>query len=186
MKNETKTNVEEVEETKEEKELSLDELLKNPKYQSEFDKKVAKSIETATSNAKAKWEQEQADKIAESQKLANMDELQKKDYEIERLNKELSKRDEEKQANDLMTEAIKQANEKGIPLEIMTALNYKNETAESIASKIAIYDKAFQTQKTNVIAEYSKEKAPQTGNANQTIPTKDWGYEDYAKHYEDE
>lgn len=181
---EEEKNVEEIKEV-EKKEVetkkTFEEILQDSYYQREFDKKVAKSIETATNNAKKKWEQEQAEKIAESQKLANMDEIQKKDYEIERLTKELAQRDADKQANDLMTEAIKQANEKGIPLEVMTALDYKNETAESIASKISIYEKAFQTQKTNVIAEYSKEKAPQTGDANVVEPKT--GYEAFAEQY---
>lgn len=166
----------------EESVMTLDEILQDPYYQSEFDKKVAKSIETATSNARAKWEKEKEEEIAESQKLANMDEIQKKDYEIETLKKELAQRDADKQADDLMKEAIKQANEKGIPLEIMTALNYKNETAESIAKKIEVYEKAFLTQKTNVIAEYSKEKAPQTGERNIQEPKT--GYEAFAEEYE--
>lgn len=144
---------------------TLQELLdSNKDYKSEFDSKVTKATETAIKNAKEKWEREQAEKVAESQKLAQMDELQKKDYEIERLTKELAQRDSDKQASDLMNEAIKQASSKGIPLEVMTALNYKNETAESIANKIEVYVKAFQTTKTNAIEDYSKEKAPQTGD----------------------
>ncbi len=200
MKQEEKQNIQNV--SKESKEVetnvssetganaevkTLQELLdSNKNYQSEFDTRITKATETAVTNAKVKWEQEQAEKVAESQKLANMDELQKKDYEIERLNKELAKRDADKQANDLMTEAIKQANEKGIPLDIMTALDYKNETAESIANKIAIYENAFQTQKNNIIAEYSREKAPQTGNNQVNVPNANWKYEDYAEHFKDE
>lgn len=147
------------------KEQTLDEILaSNPKLQSEYDKKVASSIETATNNAKSKWDKEQADKVAESQKLAQMDEIQKKDYEIETLKKDLAERDAKQQASDLMTEAIKLANEKGIPLEVMTALNYRNETAESIKNKIEIYSKAFQTTRTSAIEEYSKESAPKVGD----------------------
>lgn len=144
---------------------TLQELLDSDKgLKSEFDSKITKATETAVKNAKDVWEKEQAKKVAESQKLAEMDESQKKDYELEQLRNELAKRDAEKQANDLMTEAIKQANEKGIPLEVMTALDYQNETAESVAKKIEVYSKAFQTAKNNAIENYSKEDAPQTGD----------------------
>lgn len=167
----------------EKKEQTLDEILaSNPKLQSEYDKKVASSIETATINAKSKWDKEQADKVAESQKLAQMDEIQKKDYEIETLKKDLAERDAKQQASDLMTEAIKLANEKGIPLEVMTALNYRNETAESIKNKIEIYSKAFQTTRTSAIEEYSKESSPKVGDyKGETKDISKMSYEELSK-----
>lgn len=162
---------------------TLQELLdSNKTYKSEFDSKITKATETAIKNARENWEKEQAEKVAESQKLAQMDELQKKDYEIERLTKELAQRDSDKQANDLMNEAIKQASSRGIPLEIMTALDYKNETAESIASKIEIYTKAFQNTKNNAIEDYSKEKSPQTGDYKGEVkPQSQMSYEELSK-----
>lgn len=154
----------------------------NKDYKSEFDSKITKATETAVKNAREKWEKEQAEKVAESQKLAQMDEIQKKDYEIERLTKELAQRDSDKQASDLMNEAIKQASSKGIPLEVMTALDYKNETAESIANKIEVYTKAFQITKTNAIEDYSKEKAPQTGDYKEESKSKSqMSYEELSK-----
>lgn len=162
---------------------TLQELLDSDKnYKSEFDSKITKATETAVKNAKVIWEKEQADKVAESQKLAQMDEIQKKDYEIDNLKKQLAQRDADKQATDLMNEAIKQASSKGIPLEVMTELNYKNETAESIAKKIDVYAKAFQTIKTSAINEYSKEKAPQTGDyQGETKDESQMSYEELCK-----
>ena len=146
------------------KELTFDEFLAKPEFQREFDRRLAKSNETSIANAKAKWERDQAEKIAESQKLAQMDEIQKRDYEIENLKKELSKRDVEKQANDLRNEAIRQANERGIPLEVMTELDYRNETAETINKKIDVYSNAFRSATNNAIESYSREYAPQTSD----------------------
>lgn len=158
----------EVEESEEATPKTLDEILQDSYYQSEFDKKVAKANETAVANAikkaRAEWEQEVASQKAESEKLASMDELQKKDYELENLRKENEAYKQKEEANKLMSEAIKQATEKGIPLEIMTALDYTKETADSVNSKIEVYAKTFQSVKSNVIAEYSKESAPQTGD----------------------
>lgn len=142
-------------------------------------------VEKIKALERANWEKEQADKIAESQKLAQMDEIQKKDYEIDRLTKELAKRDADKQADDLRNEAIKQASSKGIPLEVMMALDYKNETADSIANKIEVYTKAFQTVRTSAIDDYSKEKAPQTGDRTPEEKTLSdcKSYQDFDEYY---
>lgn len=162
--------------------MTLDEILEDKSYRAEFDRRMTKAQETAIANAKKQWEKEQADKVAESKKLADMDEIQKRDYEIDNLKKELSKRDQEKQASDLRIEAIKQASEKGIPVEVMSELDYKNETAESINKKIEVYSKAFQTVKTTAIENYSKESAPQTGENIQPESNKT-GYEKFAEKF---
>ncbi len=169
--------------SKEEAELmTLDEILEDKLYKAEFDRRLTKAQETAIANAKKQWDKEQAEKVAESKKLADMDEIQKKDYEIENLKKELSKRDLEKQASDLKSEAIKQASEKGIPVEVMSELDYKNETAESINKKIEVYSRAFQSVKTTAIENYSKESAPQTGENIQPEDNKT-GYEKFAEKF---
>lgn len=176
-KDSTPTKAEEKEEV-----MTFDEILEDKTYQGEFDKRITKAQETAVAKAKEQWEKEQAQKVAESKKLADMDEIQKKDYEIENLKKELAQRDADKQATDLMNEAIKQASEKGIPLEFMTALDYKNETAESINKKIEVYAKGLQTIKTSAIENYSKESAPQVGDyKGETKEYSKMSYEELSK-----
>ncbi len=162
--------------------MTLDEILEDKLYKAEFDRRLTKAQETAIANAKKQWDKEQAEKVAESKKLADMDEIQKRDYEIDNLKKELSKRDQEKQADDLRMEAIKQASEKGIPVEVMSELDYKNETAESINKKIEVYSRAFQSVKTTAIENYSKESAPQTGENIQPEDNKT-GYEKFAEKF---
>lgn len=162
--------------------MTLDEILEDKLYKAEFDRRLTKAQETAIANAKKQWDKEQAEKVAESKKLADMDEIQKRDYEIDNLKKELSKRDQEKQASDLRMEAIKQASEKGIPVEVMSELDYKNETAESINKKIEVYSRAFQSVKTTAIENYSKESAPQTGENIQPEDSKT-GYEKFAEKF---
>lgn len=117
----------------------------------------------------------------EAKKLEEMDELQKKDYEIESLKKQLQEKNLNEKASNLKDEAIKQASEKGVPISIMNTLNYKNETAESIKEKIEIYAKEIQGIKTNVISEFSKEEAPQTGDNNRK--EEKTGYEKFAENY---
>ena len=157
--------------------MTLDEILEDKLYKAEFDRRLTKAQETAIANAKKQWDKEQAEKVAESKKLADMDEIQKRDYEIDNL-----KRDQEKQADDLRMEAIKQASEKGIPVEVMSELDYKNETAESINKKIEVYSRAFQSVKTTAIENYSKESAPQTGENIQPEDNKT-GYEKFAEKF---
>lgn len=68
-------------ETGQEQPKTFDDLLKDKTYQSEFDKRVAKALETA----KGKWETEHQAKLeaakTEAEKMAAMNEKQKADYE---------------------------------------------------------------------------------------------------------
>ena len=66
---------------------TFDEILKESNYQSEFDKKVQKSLDTA----RAKWEAEKEAERTEAEKLAKMKEDERKNYEIEKARKERKK-----------------------------------------------------------------------------------------------
>ena len=159
--------------------MTLDEILEDPYYQAQFDKKMSKSNQTAIENAKLNWEKEYEAKVAEDQKLASMDEIQRRDYEIERLTKENEIFRINEQASKLREEAIRQATEKGIPIEVMTQLDYTRETAESLNAKIDTYAKAFRNTRSTAIDEYSKEPAPQVGE--RTSPEPKSGYEKFLQ-----
>ena len=159
--------------------MTLDEILEDPYYQAQFDKKMAKSNQTAIDNARSNWEREVEARMAEDRKLASMDEIQRRDYEIERLTKENEEYKINQQASRLKEEAIKQATEKGIPLEVMNQLDYTRENAESLNSKIDTYAKAFRTSRSQAIDEYSKEPAPQVGERITSEPKS--GYEKFLQ-----
>ena len=76
------TGTEESKEGKENK--NFDDVLKDKKYQSEFDKRVAKALETA----KSKWETDKATELenakTEAEKLAKMNAEQKAKYAEEK------------------------------------------------------------------------------------------------------
>lgn len=80
---------------------TFDEVLSDPKNQAEFDKKVAKALETARS----KWEQEQADKEDEAKKLARMNAEQKAQHEKDQLLKELAELKEERTRSEMTATA---------------------------------------------------------------------------------
>ena len=160
--------------------LTFDEILEDKEYQSEFDRRVNKAIDTAVKNAKTKWEADKKAEKIEAEKLAEMDEMQKKDYEIERLNKELAKRDENDRAVNLEKEALKQAREKGIDLDLMGTIDYTKETAESLVKKMEIFANTSRKLQEKAISEYSKEPTPQTG---EKVETPKSGYEKFVETY---
>ena len=109
---------------------------------------------------------------AEADKLAKMDADQQKDYEIEKANKRALSAESELNAYKLKDEAIRQASEKGVDLDLMQTLDYSKETAESIKSKIDIFANA------------SKETTPQTGDRTiQKELHECKTYEEIAKYY---
>ena len=122
--------------------MTFDEILADKTYQSEFDKRVAKALETA----RTKWEKEAEAKRTEAEKLAK-----EKDEAISRLN-----------AYELKEEAIKIASEKELPISLLNVIDYRKENAESVKTKIdeieVVYKQAIQAG----INEKMKEKTPKT------------------------
>jgi len=122
---------------------SFDDLLKDKNYQSEFDKKIAKALETA----KGKWEADYKTKIeeakTEAQKLAKMNADEKAKYEQEKRVAELEKREKDITTRELQATAKTTLVDKGLPIELYEILNYSD--AESCNKSIEAVEKAFQT-----------------------------------------
>ena len=64
--------------------MDFDEILKEPKYQAEFDKRIAKAIETS----KANWDKEAEEKRKEMEENAKLSAEEKTKKEMEKLIKE--------------------------------------------------------------------------------------------------
>ena len=162
---------------------TLDELLASDKdYQSEYDKKVTQAMNTRLDNERKKWEEEQKNKLAEAEKLAKMDEEQKKNYEIAQWKERAEKAEKLNAISQLKSETIKQATEKGISLEFINTINFEFETAETIKSKLEILEKAAKKEREIAINEYSKEDAPQTGDRVQTTDFSKMSYDELAEY----
>lgn len=161
---------------------SFDELLKDKEYQSAFDKKIAQSLQTA----KVNWEKENQAKQAEAERLAKMDEDQKKAYELQQITDRATKAELALNAYKLKDETIRQASEKGIPIDLIQTLDFDKETAESITSKLDIFEKTYKSEREKAIDEYSREPAPQTGDRTTTIDINNMTYsqmEEYLKKH---
>ena len=122
---------------------TFDDILKDKTYQSEFDKRIAKSLETA----KVKWEAESQKKIddakTEAEKLAKMNADQKAEYENQKKLEDLAKREKDITTRELQATAKTTLVDKGIPMELFEILNY--ESADTCNKSIESVEKAFQT-----------------------------------------
>jgi molecular chaperone GrpE (heat shock protein) len=123
--------------------ISFDDFLKDSKNQSEFDKRVAKAIETR----QAKWQAEYDQKIeaakSEAAKLAKMTADQKAEYERQKNEADYQKRLAELTERELKATAKETLVEEGLPVELADVLNYKD--ADSCKASIDSVKKAFQS-----------------------------------------
>lgn len=148
----------------------------------EVEKIKAHERETMRREILTELTQKQEAEKAEAERLAKMDEDQKKSYKLEQTEKERDSAVSELNAYKLKDESIKQAREKGVSLSLMETLDYSKETAESIQKKIEIFAQTAREIHENAIKEYSKEPTPQTGERINHDSDKT-GYEKFAEKY---
>ena len=138
--------------------MTFDEILADKTYQSEFDKRVAKALETA----RTKWEKEAEVKKTEAEKLAKMDAEEKHKYELEKAMKEKEEAISRLNAYELKEQAIKIANEKELPISLLNVIDYTKENAESIKTKIEEIEVVYKQAIQSGINDRMKEKTPKT------------------------
>lgn len=146
---------------------TFDDVLKDKAYQSEFDKRVAKALETA----KGKWETDYQSKIeeakTEAEKLAKMNADQKAEYESQKKLDELAKREKDITTRELKAAAYETLAEKGLPKELVEILNYSD--AETCNKSIESVEKAFQSAVEKTVNEKLRGKeVPKGGQGNNT------------------
>jgi len=136
------------------KEPSLKELLTTNKVlQSEFDKAITKSLETARSN----WEKEAEDrlnqKLSEAEKLAKMNKDEKDNYQRQLADKQLKDREAQITRRELQATAKETLIEKGLSPLLADILNH--ESADTVAKSIEhvkdVFEKAVQEQVASVM-----------------------------------
>lgn len=128
------------------KEPTFDDMLANKAYQSEFDKRVAKALESA----KTKWDAEEKARAEEAEKVAKMKAEEKAEYERKKAEKLLADREAAVTKRELKAGAIDILVERELPVEIAELLDYSDvnardttlektvEAVNKIAEKIAI------------------------------------------------
>lgn len=121
---------------------SFDDFLKDPKNQAEFDRRVAKALDTNRTKMQADIEAKMAEARTEAEKMAKMNAEQKAQYEREKQAKELADREAAITKRELMATAKEQLAEKGLPISLASVLNYTS--AEECTASIDAVGKAFQ------------------------------------------
>lgn len=144
---------------------TFDDILQNKEYQSEFDKRISKALETA----KTKWQQEQDEKQSEADKLAKMKAEEKLQYELKKEQEKSADAVAELEAYKLKDETIKQANEKGIPVGLIDLIDFKGSTAEQVNAKLESVSNVFNTELQKALENKLKQDPPtevKNGGAN--------------------
>ena len=143
---------------------TFDEMLKESNYQSEFDRKVQQSLETA----KAKWEAEQEAKQSEAEKLAKMKDDERRNYELEQARKKQEEAELRLSAYELKEEAIKMANipETQVDVSLLNLIDFRSIKAEQVEPTIKNIKKVFDSAVENEVNKRLKETTPKTVNAN--------------------
>lgn len=121
---------------------SFDDFLKEPKNQAEFDRRVAKALDTSRTKMQADIEAKMQEARTEAEKMAKMNAEQKAQYEREKQAKELADREAAITKRELMATAKEQLAEKGLPISLASVLNYSS--AEECTASIDAVGKAFQ------------------------------------------
>ena len=144
--------------------LTFDEILEDKVYQSEFDRRMTKAIDTA----KEKWIEEYNQKLAneksEAEKLAKMDAEQKHQYELDQANKRANDSEAKLRAYELKEQATKIAREKNVDVNLLDLLDFTKENAETVVAKIDniknVYDSAIE----KALNDKLKQKSPVSHN----------------------
>lgn len=144
---------------------TFDEQLKNnPDYQSEFDRRVAKALETQKAKLNADFETKLSATKTEAEKLAAMSAEEKLKHEHETREAQLKQRELEITKRELAATAKDELASKGLPLSLADVLDYSS--ADSVASSIAAVEKSFQEAVKNAV----DEKLKSTGSTTKKAP----------------
>lgn len=143
---------------------TFDEMLKESNYQSEFDKKVQKSLETA----KAKWQAERDAEQSEADKLSKMKDDERRNYELEQARKKQEEAESKLNAYELKEEAIKMANtpDMQVDVSLLNLIDFRSIKAEQVEPTIKNIKKIFDSAVENEVNKRLKESTPKNVTAN--------------------
>ena len=152
------TNQQGAEQKPQSKVLTLTEEELNQKLQSESDKRVSEALKTS----KAKWEQDYEQRVKkerdEAERLARMNEEDRKKEEDKKREEQLSLREHALHRKEMENEAMRILSQKDLPVTFAPQL--LGETAEDTQSRISEFQKAWNSELDKRVAEKLKGKIP--------------------------
>ena len=139
-----------------------DDNKQQPKYtDADVDEIVSKRL--------AKWEKQQAAKVEEAAKLAEMNAQQKAEYERDKVQKELDEYKRRDTVNAMVAESRRQLSEQGIAVSDDILARLVGETAEETKASVDAFSTAFTTAVEDAVKKQLAGKAPAAGVATKTM-----------------
>lgn len=138
--------------------ISFDDFLKDSKNQAEFDKRVQKAIQTA----ETKWKAKNDEAKTEAEKLAQMNETEKLQYQLQKQQKDNEEIRKKLNARDLKDEALKIATTQDTAFdpEFLNLFEFENMSAEQLQEKTKLLKSIQDRIVEKTVNEWSKEKPP--------------------------
>lgn len=155
----------------ENKPVSFDDFLKGEGNQAEFDRRVQKAIETA----RTKWQEKNDAEKTEAERLAQMNETEKLQYELDKQKKLNEETQRKLNARDLKDEALKIATTQDTAFdpEFLNLFDYESMTAEQLQEKTKLIKTIQDRIVEKTINEWSKEKPPYNPDPTGNKPSND-------------
>lgn len=126
-------------------------------------------VDEIVSKRLAKWERQQAAKVEEAAKLAEMNAQQKAEYERDKVQKELDEYKRRDTVNAMVTESRRQLSEQGIAVSDDILVRLVGETAEETKASVDAFSTAFTAAVEDAVKKQLAGKAPAAGVATKTM-----------------
>lgn len=126
-------------------------------------------VDEIVSKRLAKWEKQQAAKVEEAAKLAEMNAQQKAEYERDKVQKELDEYKRRDTVNAMVAESRRQLSEQGITVSDGILARLVGETAEETKASVDAFSTAFTAAVEDAVKKQLAGKAPAAGVATKTM-----------------
>lgn len=126
-------------------------------------------VDEIVSKRLAKWEKQQAAKVEEAAKLAEMNAQQKAEYERDKVQKELDEYKRRDTVNAMVAESRRQLSEQGIAVSDDILARLVGETAEETKASVDAFSAAFTAAVEDAVKKQLAGKAPAAGVATKTM-----------------
>lgn len=126
-------------------------------------------VDEIVSKRLAKWEKQQAAKVEEAAKLAEMNAQQKAEYERDKVQKELDEYKRRDTVNAMVAESRRQLSEQGIAVSDDILARLVGKTAEETKASVDAFSTAFTAAVEDAVKKQLAGKAPAAGVATKTM-----------------
>ena len=126
-------------------------------------------VDEIVSKRLAKWEKQQAAKVEEAAKLAEMNAQQKAEYERDKVQKELDEYKRRDTVNAMVAESRRQLSEQGIAVSDDILARLVGETAEETKASVDAFSTAFTAAVEDAVKKQLAGTAPAAGVATKTM-----------------